>query len=245
MFAKVILAQLGVMLCLICTAQTNAPRPLGDMGLAVYRTPAITRTSDKSNVLLPYVFADYGNFFARVDTWGLKLMPMGAGSLEISTRISFEGYKAAGYPGIQDRARPVPLGLSTFQETPYGAFFVYAFHDATSSGSLIDAMYAAEFKLGSIHVYPQFGFERRSARYVTHLYGVSASESEISHLPSYNASHSVSPNLGVAFEYPLANNYGITLQVRKKWLDQSITNSPLVNTQSQTSGFLALTRSFK
>jgi outer membrane protein len=51
--------------------------------------------------------------------------------------------------------------------------------------------------------------------------------------------------LGFAIEYPLLNNYSLTLQVRKKWLDNSITDSPLVTSKSQVSSFLSLTRSFK
>ena len=240
-----------LMLCLVCHAQQDKTSPIntsllaGDAGLAIYRTPAITRTSDKSNVMLPYVFADDGSLFARVDTFGIKLMPMGFGSLETSARVSFEGFKALGYSGIKDRATPIPLGLSTLQETPYGAFFAYAFYDVTSKGILLDAMYAAEFKLGPFKFYPQLGFERRNARYVQHLYGVSQSESALSQVNAYTASDSISPNLGLALEYLLDNNYSVTMQMRKKWLDSSITNSPLVIARSQTSSFLALTRSFK
>jgi MipA family protein len=229
------------------SASNDSTQLVGDVGLALYRTPAITRASGDANVLLPYAFADYGSLFARVDTFGVKLMPLGAGHLELAARVSFEGYKPLGTPGIQDRSTPLPVGLSTFQETPYGAFFVYGFYDTNSGGTLLDAMYAAEFKLGSIHIYPQLGFERRSDKYVQHLYGVSAQESAASGntIAAYNASNSISPNLGFAFEYPLPNDYSLTLQVRKKWLDSSITDSPLVNSKSQLSSFLSLTRSFK
>jgi outer membrane protein len=251
MYKKIVLTGLGLVFSILANAQT-ADKPtddknqlVGDVGMALYRTPPVTRASGDANVLLPYAFADYGNFFARVDTFGVKLMPMGVGSLELSARVSFEGYKPVGFTGIQDRSTPLPIGLSTFQETAYGAFFVYGFYDTNSGGTLLDATYAAEFRLGGINIYPQLGVERRSAAYVQHLYGVSAQEASASGLAVYNAGNSISPNLGFAFEYPFENNYSLTLQVRKKWLDSSITDSPLVNTHSQLSSFLSLTRSFK
>ena len=248
---KRIATTLSLLLSLAANAQTatyssdDKPQLQGDVGIALYRTPPITRAAGDANVVLPYAFADYGNFFARVDTFGVKLMPLGAGSLELSGRLSFEGYKSVGYNGIQERSRPVPVGLSTFQETPYGAFFLYSFYDVTSGGTLLDALYAAEFKLGAMTIYPQLGLERRSAKYVQHLYGVSALENAVSKLDVYNPGNSLSPNFGVAFAYPLENDYSLTLQVRKKWLDSSITDSPLVNSKSQLSSFLSLTRSFK
>lgn len=39
-------------------------------------------------------------------------------------------------------------------------------------------------------------------------------------------------------------NY-LNVQLRRRWLDAAITQSPLVSTKLQGSGFLALTRSFK
>jgi outer membrane protein len=248
---KRIATTLSLLLSLAANAQTatyssdDKPQLQGDVGIAFYRTPPITRAAGDANVVLPYAFADYGNFFARVDTFGVKLMPLGAGSLELSGRLSFEGYKSVGYNGIQERSRPVPVGLSTFQETPYGAFFLYSFYDVTSGGTLLVALYAAEFKLGAMTIYPQLGLERRSAKYVQHLYGVSALENAVSKLDVYNPGNSLSPNFGVAFAYPLENDYSLTLQVRKEWLDSSITDSPLVNSKSQLSSFLSLTRSFK
>lgn len=253
MAKKIAAIGLGLLCCLIARGQSASPigedkyQLKGDVGLAFYRTPAITRTSGDSTMLLPYAFAEYGNFFARVDTFGWKLLPLGAGNVELSARVSFEGYQPVGYTGIQNRSTPLPVGLSTYQETPYGAFFVHGFYDANSGGTLLDASYAAEFKLGGITIYPQLGFERRSASYIRHLYGVSPAENAASgfSIPVYKPGTSISPNLGLAIEYPVMKDYSLTLQVRKRWLDSSITDSPLVTRKSQMSGFLSLTHGFK
>lgn len=216
----------------------------GDVGAAMYHTPAITRTTDSTNSVLPYVYADYGPFYARINTIGYKAMPLGAGHLELATRITLEGYASA-QAGIADRASPMPVGVGTFQKTAYGAFFAYAFHDTQSGGRLLDLMYVAKFNLAGLSIYPQLGVEHRSAKYVQHLYGVSAAESAASGLRSYAAQSDATPNAGITVSYPLTTNYSVTYQFRKKWFDTGITDSSLVQGKSQSTSFLALTREFQ
>lgn len=217
---------------------------IGDVGLAMYRTPAVTHAQGQVNSVLPYVYADYGPLYARVDTFGYKVAPLGAGHFELATRLSLEGYQST-VPGVSNRARPKPVGVGTFQETPYGAFIFYAFGDATSHGSLIDLTYAAEFIVGNWHVYPQVGVERRDRRYVTNLYGVDATDAQRSGLAEYAPGYSASPNVAAAMEYPLTESLKLTFQLKKRWLDRSIYESPLVNVRQQTSGLLAISQSFK
>lgn len=217
---------------------------VGDVGMAMYKTPAITRTHENNNVVLPYVYADYGDAYARVDTFGYKIAPLGVGHFEVATRLSFEGYQSD-IAGIDRRSRPKPLGVGTFQETPYGAFILYAFRDATSGGRLIDATYAAEFVIGDWHFYPQLGVEQRDQKYVEKLYGVDRVEAQRSGLPIYTSSHSISPNAAIAVEYPLIDQLKFSLQLRRRWLDKAIYESPLVNTKQQTSGFIAISKTFE
>src|SRR6476661_7865300 len=100
----------------------------GDVGVALYRNPPITQATDRANVILPFVYADYGALYARVDTFGYKLMSLGQGHLEIATRVSVEGFHPVN-PGFEERSSPQPIGLGTYQEGRYGAVFAYAFKD--------------------------------------------------------------------------------------------------------------------
>jgi MipA family protein len=235
---------------MVLHAAAQAPlenRLTGDVGAAVYNTQKIVRDNGAKTFTLPYAYFDHGRFYTRVDTLGVKTVPLGLGYLELSGRISFEGFKSAGpgLLGIASRANPLPIGLGTFQETPWGAVFAYSFYDSVSGGMLQELTYAAEFRVGSLVVYPQLGGEHRSQKYVQHLYGVSQTEAGRSGLDVYRASSSTTPILGMAFEWPLDDAWHITLQLRRRWLDSAITQSPLVSTHVQDSGFLALTRTFK
>ena len=228
-------------------AQAALPDHLsGDVGAAVYAAPSIVKGARADPVLLPYVYADDGRFFGRVDAFGVKVLPLGYGYLELSGRISLEGFKidSPALPGIGARSNPLPLGISTFQETPWGAWFLNAFRDSLSGGSLLEATWAGEVVLGAVSLYPQLGVERRSAGYTQRLYGVSATESRASGLSAYTPGTSTAPVLGLAAQMPLGRDWSLNLQWRRRWLDSAIRKSPLVDAGRQDTGFVALTYSF-
>ena len=223
-------------------------RIVGDVGGAVYSAQSIIRSKGNDTTVLPYGFFDYGRFFARVDTLGIKTVPIGYGYLELAARISQDGWRAdtAALAGLNDRKTPIPLGIGTFQQTPYGAFIVNAFIDANKShGALVEATYAAEFKAGRVSFYPQLGLEHRSAKYNNYLYGVTAAESLASGYAAYNAGASTIPVLGLAVDVPLTESWVVNLQLRRKWMDGSVTNSPLVNRKTLDTAYVALSYRFK
>lgn len=220
----------------------------GDVGAAVYGTQSAIRGKNNETTMLPYLFADYGRFFARVDTFGFKALPIGNGYLELVGRVSQDGWRAniAPLAGLTDRKKPVPIGIGTFQQTPYGAFVANAFVDAGSSrGNLLEATYVAEIKLGSLSLYPQLGIERRSAKYANYLYGVTPAESLASGYAAYNAGASTTPVLSLAADYSLTENWIVNLQLRRRWLDSAVTNSPLVVRKTQDTGYVGLSYRFK
>lgn len=234
-------------------AQDAAPnRFVGDLGAAAYNTSALVKSKDSTNTVLPYVYGDWGRFFARVDTLGAQIMPLGLGHLEGVLRISQEGYDAntGALKGLSSRSQPMPIGLGTFQRTSLGGVFAYAMHDLNSGGNALDLTYGARLELGSIKVYPQAGLEYRSQAYVQHLYGVSASEAAASlaaggRMTAYTASAATTPMIGVAASVPLSGPWSLQLQWRHKWLDSAVKNSPLVGVASQNTGFAGVSYEFK
>lgn len=229
-------------------AEPLAEQLTGDVGGAVYGSKSLIRSKNADARVLPYGFFDYGRFFARVDTLGVKTVPVGAGYLELVARVSQEGWRAntAALAGLADRKTPIPLGIGTFQQTPYGVFIVNAFVDANQSrGTLLEATYAAQFKFGPAFFYPQLGLERRSAKYTNNLYGVTPAEAATSQYAAYNAGASTIPVLGLGVDIPLGAPWVISMQLRRKWLDSAVTNSPLVGRKTQDSGFVALSYRFK
>ena len=223
------------------------PRLVGEIGLGAFARTEVVRDTGTSTLVLPYVYADYGRLFARVDTFGVKTLPLGAGHLELVARIATDGWDAdaAALRGLRDRGDPVPVGVGTMQRTGLGAFFLYAMHDLKSGGNLVEATWGGRFELGRIEVYPLLGVERRSAGLVRHLYGVDAAESAASGVAACAPGAATVPMAGLAATVPISGPWAVQLQWRHRWLDGAIRRSPVVGTDSIDSGHVAVTYAFK
>jgi outer membrane protein len=237
------------------SGSASSERFIGEVGGAAYVSSSVLKSKSTAMTALPYLYGDWGSAFARVDTLGVKALPLALGHVEGVLRVSQEGFDAdtAALRGVNHRSNPLPVGLGTFQRTAVGGVFVYAMHDVNSGGNLLEATYATRFEWGGVKLYPQAGVEHRTRAYVQHLYGVSATEAAASQavgggLTAYQASASTVPMLGLAASVPLSGPWALQLQWRHKWLDHAITQSPLVSgasAGSQNSGFAALTYTFK
>ena len=202
-------------------AQADEPWHLsGDLGVGVERTQASAPGVSARTWALPYAYADYGPLFVREDTFGARLLPVGWGALELVGRVSTEGTDADGR-GLAHRANPRPVGLGTFQETPWGGVFADAFVDTVSGGTLLEASYAAELPVGPVTFYPQAGLTRRSARYDQHLFDIHAA--------------STSPVLQLSAELPFAQGWVLLAHVQAESFPHALRESPRVDRRWRTS----------
>lgn len=245
---SLIRARMGLFAAMTLMVSGNSMAQLsGDVGLGAYATSSIVRGDKSWNSVLPYGYFDYGKAFMRVDTFGVKTLPLGKGYLELSGRLSFEGFKPnAQLPGIRERRNPLPLGIGTFQAFDWGGVFVNAFYNVQGShGALLEATYAGRFKTGPVTLYPTLGVEHRTAGYVRGLYGTDAAEAASMGKAAYSPGASTVPVLGLSASMPLSGNWGVTAQYRRRWLDSAIRNSPLVDKTNQDTAYLALVYTFK
>jgi outer membrane protein len=222
-------------------------RYVGDLGVAVYAKTEVVRETGTSTLVLPYLYGDYGRFIARVDTFGVRTVPLGSGHLEILGRFSTEGFKAdrPALRGVGDRSNPVPLGIGTMQRTSIGAFFLYAMHDLTSGGAYLEGTWGTRFEAGPVTVYPLLGLEYRSSGYVRHLYGLDAGQAAASGLPRYTPGASTVPMAGLAVSVPISGPWMLQAQWRHRRLGDAIGDSPLVARRTMDSGHLAVTYEFR
>ncbi len=222
-----------------------AERFVGDVGGMVMGSSALVRGAEASTSALPYVYGDWGRFFARVDTLGLRTLPLGDGHLELALRLSTEGFEGrkTAYPALGDRSAPLPVGIGTFQRTPLGGVFAYLMHDARSGGQFAELNWALQTRLGPVTLYPQLGLQYRSSAYVAHLYGVSAAESAATGLVPWQPGASWAPMATLQATLPLSKDWSVQAVLRQRWFDGAVGDSPLVKTRSQSSGLLAITRS--
>jgi outer membrane protein len=106
-------------------AQTAFPDHfVGEAGGMLVGAQPVVQGASGSVSALPYVFGDWGRFYARVDTLGVKTLPLAQGHLELAARVSTEGFKARNtdFAGAGDRSAPVPVGLGTLTPRPWAAW---------------------------------------------------------------------------------------------------------------------------
>ncbi len=220
----------------------------GDVGGAVYANHSPIRGDSNHALLAPYGYFDYERFFSRIDTFGIKTVPLAYGYLEIAGRIKFDGYQTntPALHGINERKNSLPIGIGSFQLTPIGGFFLNAFIDANvSHGSMYEVIYAAEWEAGKLVVYPEAGFEHYSGNYTGYYYGVSAAEAAASGYRAYGPGAATTPLLGFVLEQHVHANWYANLYVRRRWLGAAISSSPLVASNHQDTAFLSLSSRYK
>ena len=227
---------LGVLSMQPVHAQDPSWTLTGDLGAGLNAAPTPARAQGHQREAVPYLNFDAGPIFARIDTFGAKLLPAGAGHVELVTRVLSDGYTpsdAAG--GGQHRRDSLPLGLGTLQVTSVGAFMVNLYHDlGKSHGQLADLMYAAELDAGPVALYPQAGLEYRSAAYVRYYDGAA----------SYRPGAASSPFAALFAEVHIAGPWYVNGNLRRSWLGKPIQDSPLVRRAKVDSGLLALSYRF-
>ena len=117
MLKKIILGFFTILINYFSLAQvasaTDENKLVGEVGLAVFHNGSMTTSDEGGASLLPYAYATYGDFFARIDTIGMKVIPVGYGNFEIATRISLEGYKQRNTTSVSKISNPTPVGIST------------------------------------------------------------------------------------------------------------------------------------
>ncbi len=238
-----------ISLCATTSSQAADPPPLadtlrGDLGLAVFSQRRPVATDGSGTSLLPYAVLDYKRLFARLDTVGIKTLPVGAGWLELALRVNFDGYRpdAGQLPGIHRRKDAIPVGIGTLQVTPYGAFMLNAFHDVgPSGGQLYEAIWNGRMRAGGFTFYPHAGVDYRSRGYVDYYYGVSASEAAANgRVSSYAPGGAMQPLAGALIEYELNSSMKLVGYARRRWLATSITDSPLVTRRTQDTAFIGI-----
>jgi outer membrane protein len=242
--APVMLAALAA----TAAAEEQMPRLQGDVGLGAYHTRSIVRGVADRTSLLPYTDFNYGEYFARVDTFGIKTRRMGQGYLELIARFNQDGFRTdtPTLGGLRERRNSIPLGVGTLQVTPVGGFYLNAFHDVNESrGNMLEAIYGAKFGVGAVTVYPLLGLEYRSAAYVRYYYGVSDEEAAASAYAAYHPSGAGNILAGLIADVRISDEYHLNLYFRRKRLGAAIRHSPLVEKDYQDTAYLAFSYRFR
>ncbi len=209
----------------------------GDLGLGASWSQGRVRGEREKTSATPYLNLEYGPAFARVDTFGVKVLPVAYGHIEVAGQYRDDGYKVVNLGKRQDS---LPFGVGTLQITPIGAFDVRGYHDfGKSAGTLWQARYLAEMSLGRVTVYPEIGAEYQSRRYTRYYYGTTDADAATLGSSSYQPGSAVNLFAGLMVETRITRHGYTHLYVRRTVVGDSIAESPLVRGKGRNAALLA------
>ena len=213
----------------------------GDVGLGAITTQGHIRGDSTTTYAIPYLNFDYGPVFARIDTFGVKTLPIGYGNLEIVGQYRGDGYKVS---PMQRRDDSVPIGLGTMQITPFGAFGLNALYDfGKSGGSLVQARYLAEIPLGRVTFYPELGAEYQSKAYTGYYYGTTGLDAATLGR-SYRPGAAFNPYVGVLIETKVTEKVYVNAYFKETFLDGTLAKGPFGPPRNRAALLLALAYRF-
>lgn len=231
-------------------AQDAAPRLDGDVGLAGLRSTSSLRGMDAAVSAIPYVWADYGRWFGRVDTFGLKTLDLGHGALEFVVRPGNDSYDpadSAALAGLAERRSSAWLGVGTFQHTPVGGLFAHLLRDfGASRGHWLDVAWSGRFQAGPATAYPSVGFDWLDANYTRYYYGArSADGAQPLGQAPYAPGSALRPKLGLMVDMPLAGDWHALASLRWRYLPGTLARSPMIDGRTESTALLAVAYRFK
>lgn len=238
----------AALLCTTANAEEFRSQIVGDIGLGGYYTGDIIHGDQDQTSVLPYVDFNYGRMFARIDTFGIKTLPLGYGHVELVGRFNQDGFdtNTPSLAGLTKRKNSLPIGIGTLQVTPIGGFMLNAFHDVNASrGTVFETIYGGRVELSSVKLYPLIGMEYRSQEYVRYYYGVSPQEAVNSSYAAYRPDGAMNGLIALIADITLTDDYHLHMYARRKWLGDTIRHSPIVDKAYLDTAYLALSYRFK
>lgn len=138
---------------------------------------------------------------------------------------------------LDDRYSSMLAGLNTRIMTPYGIVAATASTDVLgySNGIILDASYSYPFRLSRVALVPTVGLQWTDTNYNDYYYGVKASEARQSGFQEYSPEGCVSPYAGVTARLQFTDHLSGFASARALFLNQEITDSPMVESSEKYS----------
>jgi outer membrane protein len=202
---------------------------------------------------LPLPFFSYtgGRFFIRGLTGGVSLYKdtHHAFSLELSyLPQKFDASKSddQAMRRLDDRDPTMLAGASYGLTTEFGMARLAVSTDilGKSNGIIADASYSYPFQLNILKITPAAGCTWTNSAYNDYYYGISANESRKSGLRQYDADSGFSPYAALNILVSITDSVTLMLHSRVAYLNDEVTNSPMVDQDYKYSFGAAVSYSF-
>ena len=254
---NIVISFCGLILCLastVTTAQTdeqksNSRQQSGFLyGAALGIQREIYKDFDRRIVFFPIL----GYRGEKLQVYGpfISYSVLSEGSIEflVQAKPRFAGYDESDsdvFEGMEDRKPTLDFGLGLNYEKDSWKIEVSSLHDVLdrSNGTELSTKISKTFRVGPVSVEPAIGLSYLDSKFVDYYYGVEASEATTDR-PEYDADSAINTTLGVTFGTAVFLGGFTRLGVENDWLDSSLTDSPLTDTDNNLRVFLSFTKFF-
>lgn len=171
-------------------------------------------------------------FYLRGIVGGYRLFSSGGWSIGPIVQPRFDGYNAQDSSflrGMDDRDWSVDAGVGISLLTQVGLFGLSLVTDVLGrhDGQELELSYTAMFKLDEFQFIPSIGMRWKSENIVDYYFGVEPDEVRPDRM-AYDGDDAVNPFVRLAVRRKLTSRWSLLGAVQYEWLDDEITDSPLV-----------------
>jgi outer membrane protein len=160
----------------------------------------------------------------------------------------FNGYDDSDsdiFEGMEDRKYSMDAGIGLGYEIDDWKFQLSSLHDVLdrSDGNEIIASIGKVYRTGPVFIEPAIGLSYLDSKLVDYYYGVEASEATPDR-PEFAGDSALNTTLGVSFITPVFFDGLTRLGIQNTWFDDSITDSPLTDSDAGLEYFIAFSKFF-
>lgn len=215
----------------------QAPERSAELGFGIaYRSP-IYRGVDADYLPIPLVFYKKGAFFVRGTQVGYQFYRNGGLTLEALGEWVWRGYDdddSRHLRGMDDRDPTILGGAAASYYDGWGVTRVDVATDllGKSNGQELTFSYGKQFVQDKWTLTPLAGVRWESSDMADYYFGVDADEVTPTR-PQYSAGESWTPFVSLATRCRINEKWSSMIMVRYDWLDDEISDSPIVNKDYQ------------
>lgn len=222
------------------TAQDADPPPRWTLGGLLIDRDAPYRGLDEDLLLVPFVRFEGERAYLRGLRGGIVLHRADGFEFGPFLQVRGDGYDAddsAFLAGMDDRRFSLDAGLAaSWRRDGFGQIEFSAATDALdrSGGHELELSYTALFRAGGWTFVPALAVQWQSDDLVDYYYGVRAGEA-LPGRPAYRGESAVVPELSLIATRKLGERWSLWARAGHSWLPSEIADSPIVDSDGQTS----------
>ncbi len=172
------------------------------------------------------------------------------GDIEFDIQLSprFDGFDESDsdvFEGMQEREFSMDAGFGLGYERNDWKIELDSLYDALdrSNGREISVGIARAYRAGPVFIEPEIGLSYLDRRHVDYYFGVAESEATALR-PAYDGDSALNTTLGITFFTPAFFGGLTRVGIENTWFDSSIADSPLTDSDSSLSIYIAFSKFF-